>query len=61
MHFCVVWVAAILALVGAGEAAAIAPRGEGGGYRCNGCSGNGLNVICLDCSAIDISILDGII
>ena len=58
MHFHAVWFAAILALVGAGEAAAIAGRGgEGGGYRCNGCSGDGLNVVCLDCVAIDIGIL----
>lgn len=58
MHFQVVMFAAILALVGAGEAAAIAPRGgEGGGYRCNGCSGDGLNVICLDCSAINVGVI----
>jgi len=61
MYFRVVCLAAILALIGVGEAAAIVARGEGGGYRCNGCSGNGANVICLDCSAINVDILDGLL
>jgi hypothetical protein len=58
MHFHVVWVAAILALVGSGQAAAIGPRGEKGGegarYSCSGCSNDGLNVVCLSCSPITI-------
>ena len=49
---------AISALVGAGAAAAIAPRGNdkngGGGYRCSGCNGDTGVVICLSCDPIDI-------
>jgi len=52
-------IAAILVLVGAGEAAAIAPRGHhggggGGGYNCISCSGEELNLICLGCVAIEL-------
>lgn len=63
MHFSIAMFAAIVALVSVGEAAAIAPRGGEGrsGYSCSGCSGDGLNLICLDCNVIDISILDGIL
>ena len=59
MHFHTVLIAAILVLVGAGEAAAIAPRGHhgdggGGGYNCISCSGEELNLICLGCVAIEL-------
>ena len=58
MNFRVAILAAIFALVGAGEAAVVAPRG-GGDCNCNIEHNNGLTVaVCADCD--QVCILNGV-